>query len=269
MSTAILGNIQPMMGRLLSVFLTWTSISMAILWGASYLAFTLRAIHQEHPEDLLRQNRKGAIFLMGALGFTFLLLFLLHQEVLITMISKGISSLVFLAVTILSLGLLYSAHRKEEEVSQRKLRVLGVAYSVFFVTVTALVWWNRFSPLLPRYTFITLNVGLEIIYNLLTVFWIHFFDLPLPTQTSTALDPVPVLNAERTFLDNFGISKREQEVIQLICRGQTNQEIADALFISLKTVKDHNYRIFQKTGVRNRVELVQLAQGTTQTEQAG
>ncbi|MCK4679003.1 MAG: LuxR family transcriptional regulator, partial [Bacteroidales bacterium] len=35
-------------------------------------------------------------------------------------------------------------------------------------------------------------------------------------------------------------------------------EIADALFISLQTVKDHNYNIYLKTGVRNRVELVNM-----------
>jgi DNA-binding CsgD family transcriptional regulator len=65
----------------------------------------------------------------------------------------------------------------------------------------------------------------------------------------------------------FGISKREEEVILLVCQGLTNQEIADTLFISLKTVKDHNYRIFQKTGVRNRVELTQLVRRLAQETQ--
>ena len=55
--------------------------------------------------------------------------------------------------------------------------------------------------------------------------------------------------------DRHGLSKREREVAALLCRGRTNQEIADALFVALQTVKDHNYRIFQKAGVRNRTEL--------------
>lgn len=46
------------------------------------------------------------------------------------------------------------------------------------------------------------------------------------------------------------------EVIELICQGHTNKEIADLLFISVETVKDHNYKIFQKTGVKNRTQLV-------------
>jgi len=53
----------------------------------------------------------------------------------------------------------------------------------------------------------------------------------------------------------YGLSKREREVAVLLCRGRTNQEIANALFVALQTIKDHNYRIFQKVGVRNRTEL--------------
>ena len=57
------------------------------------------------------------------------------------------------------------------------------------------------------------------------------------------------------FVEEHDISKRESEVVRLICRGLSNQEISDTLFISLQTVKDHIHRIFVKTGVRNRVQL--------------
>lgn len=56
----------------------------------------------------------------------------------------------------------------------------------------------------------------------------------------------------------YGISKREKQIITEICRGKTNQEIADDLFISLQTVKDHTYNIFRKVNVRNRVQLTQV-----------
>ncbi|HDZ40952.1 MAG TPA: LuxR family transcriptional regulator [Bacteroidetes bacterium] len=56
----------------------------------------------------------------------------------------------------------------------------------------------------------------------------------------------------------FGISKRERQIITEICRGKTNQEIADELFISLQTVKDHTYNIFRKVNVRNRVQLTKV-----------
>jgi DNA-binding CsgD family transcriptional regulator len=56
----------------------------------------------------------------------------------------------------------------------------------------------------------------------------------------------------------YNISPREQEIVNLICKGKTNGEIADELFISLQTVKDHVYRIYRKTDVKNRVQLVTL-----------
>jgi DNA-binding CsgD family transcriptional regulator len=56
----------------------------------------------------------------------------------------------------------------------------------------------------------------------------------------------------------YDISPREQEIVMLICSGKTNKQIAGELFISLQTVKDHAYRIFRKTGVKNRVQLANL-----------
>jgi DNA-binding CsgD family transcriptional regulator len=61
-----------------------------------------------------------------------------------------------------------------------------------------------------------------------------------------------------SFCNKFGISKREKEVLGLILNGKTNQEISAKLFITLQTVKDHNSRIYQKTGIRNRVQLMNL-----------
>jgi DNA-binding NarL/FixJ family response regulator len=54
------------------------------------------------------------------------------------------------------------------------------------------------------------------------------------------------------------ISKREMEVMTLISESMTNEEIAQKLFVSAKTVKTHIRNIFQKTGIRNRVEAVLL-----------
>lgn len=56
----------------------------------------------------------------------------------------------------------------------------------------------------------------------------------------------------------YGISKREKEIIGEIRQGKTNQQIADDLFISLQTVKDHTHNIFKKAGVKNRTQLAQL-----------
>jgi DNA-binding CsgD family transcriptional regulator len=58
------------------------------------------------------------------------------------------------------------------------------------------------------------------------------------------------------FFRKFDISAREADIVNEICQGLSNQEIADKLFISLQTVKDHTHRIYVKTNVRNRMQLM-------------
>ena len=60
------------------------------------------------------------------------------------------------------------------------------------------------------------------------------------------------------FITNYKISKREWEIVEKICDGLTNRQISENLFISLQTVKDHTHRIYKKTGVKNRVQLVNM-----------
>ena len=54
------------------------------------------------------------------------------------------------------------------------------------------------------------------------------------------------------------LSKRERDVVQCVTEGLTNREIADRLGLSQHTVKNHLFRIFEKLGVSNRIELLFL-----------
>lgn len=55
------------------------------------------------------------------------------------------------------------------------------------------------------------------------------------------------------------LTKRELEVLQLIFQEKSNQEIADQLFISLRTVETHKHNIMEKTGSKNLAGLVKFA----------
>ena len=55
------------------------------------------------------------------------------------------------------------------------------------------------------------------------------------------------------------LSPRETEVLELLARGQSNQQIASNLYISLSTVKNHVHHIIEKLGASDRVQAVILA----------
>ena len=68
----------------------------------------------------------------------------------------------------------------------------------------------------------------------------------------------PIAKKKALIYKKYQITKREREIVEQICQGKTNQQIADELFISLQTVKDHTHRIYTKIGIKGRMKLVQL-----------
>ena len=60
-----------------------------------------------------------------------------------------------------------------------------------------------------------------------------------------------------------GLSTREAEVLRLVASGQSNGQIAAALFLSQKTVERHLSNIFAKTGVTSRTAAAAYAFSTT------
>jgi DNA-binding NarL/FixJ family response regulator len=69
----------------------------------------------------------------------------------------------------------------------------------------------------------------------------------------------PMLSASTTSLDAAGLTARELEVLGLIARGLSNDEIAEKLVLSQATVKTHVGRIFAKIGARDRAQAVVVA----------
>lgn len=57
-------------------------------------------------------------------------------------------------------------------------------------------------------------------------------------------------------IDDYGLSKREADVLQLLLEGKKRGEIAESLYITTETVKSHTQNIYKKLGVSNKVELV-------------
>jgi DNA-binding NarL/FixJ family response regulator len=81
------------------------------------------------------------------------------------------------------------------------------------------------------------------------------------------LYPSAVTTLVRDYVDRGGrgeeqfdvLTPRELEVLKLIAEANTSKEIADKLFISIKTVDRHRQNILDKLGMRDRVELTRYA----------
>jgi DNA-binding CsgD family transcriptional regulator len=125
-----------------------------------------------------------------------------------------------------------------------------IAPAIFFIMV------SQCTPIL----FYTSQSYLGIIF-IFTFFAGNTF-LPLYLNYGTLLsafaDGTKTELSFEDFCRRFEVSPRETDIVREICNGLSNKEISDKLFISLQTVKDHSHRIYIKTNVKSRVQLMNL-----------
>ena len=77
-----------------------------------------------------------------------------------------------------------------------------------------------------------------------------------PQLAKSMLDEVRRLDDKATLEEERLITKREEEVLQLIADGCSTPEVAEGLFISQKTVKNHLASIYHKLDARDRTQAV-------------
>jgi two-component system response regulator DegU len=77
-----------------------------------------------------------------------------------------------------------------------------------------------------------------------------------PQLAASMLNEVRKLDESQADEDQRIITKREEEVLQLIADGCSTPEVAEKLFISQKTVKNHLASIYQKLDARDRTQAV-------------
>ncbi len=112
--------------------------------------------------------------------------------------------------------------------------------------------------LIPRSAWMALIFAFLLFATMtLITFWLSYRSDLKPAAPP---EPLSLPRGIEEFFRRSEISPREAEIIREICNGLSNQEIANKLFISLQTVKDHTSRIYLKTNVRNRMQLMATIQ---------
>jgi len=80
-------------------------------------------------------------------------------------------------------------------------------------------------------------------------------DGPEPDAVAVTLAPASAAELEPVRLALYDLTPREREVVRLLVRGETNDQIARVLWISRYTVKDHVKSVYAKLRVASRAEL--------------
>lgn len=184
--------------------------------------------------------REFAFFSMRAVGFMSLLMFVL----------------IYYLTTKSAIERLLIRKHRILIVTSTVLCLGTILWNIYFMILTPASSGDT-RPFLPERNFI------ENIFILFVAWWIAFRGVGVlrlhinqpPTQELSRDEEVINIEAE-LFSRRYKLSRTENRVLARMVQGDTNQQIANAMFIELTTVKVHVHNILKKTGKSNRNEVI-------------
>lgn len=134
-------------------------------------------------------------------------------------------------------------------------------YAFLMAVLLLLLKWLEWRFLIMRHAFEIYAGIIAIIFTGLGI-WLAL-KLSRP-KTETLILEKEIYIGTSTEIDEkaiakYELSKRELEVLELMAKGLSNQEIAEALFVSLNTIKTHSSNIFAKLDAKRRTQAVEKA----------
>lgn len=86
----------------------------------------------------------------------------------------------------------------------------------------------------------------------------------ISTSATGEIDGAEAINSEEVVFallaDDYGLTRREAEVLPYLARGRSAKVIAEALFVSESTIRTHTRRILEKTCLHSKQELIDLVE---------
>lgn len=141
------------------------------------------------------------------------------------------------------------------------LKILSKKHSNIRVIILSSYYNPTFAKYLSTHkinSFLPKNIGQEDLLDAINgvikngTYFLPCYD-KLLNSTKKTNTKKPILNTAQS------LSKKEIEVLKYICHGYTNQEIADKLYKSIRTIEGHRQNIIDKTGTKNTAGIVVFA----------
>jgi DNA-binding CsgD family transcriptional regulator len=225
---------------------------IAMLMGLPFLVFAWLMLIQFSLGISGRKNSNWFVFWFLLLNFSVIIIvgyFIAKTNAIkpVSLIKYYYISMNFLYSALSSMLIIFTGKEKSiiHEYDRKRITT-GILFVMVLQSVPLLFYTSQpFIAVIFIFTFFAGNTFLPIYLSygtLLTVF---------------SAEPVKDLSFEE-FCKKFEVSPRETDIVREICNGLSNKEISDKLFISLQTVKDHTHRIYMKTNVKSRVQLIYL-----------
>lgn len=176
-------------------------------------------------------------------------LFLQNKNAAWLITTKDFVNLGLVLVLFISIICLFFSETRSRVKETKKI---AVSFAIFYLTMT----FGMFFSILFDFSF-------EIIITLVLLFSINFFPfLWFKYFVSSGLNKGFAIsihpNVLEKMVEEFHLTAREKEILELLIKGSSNKQIESDLFISSHTVKNHIYNIYQKLGVKSRGQLMQL-----------
>ena len=169
----------------------------------------------------------------------------------------SLTDFLVIPITILvGIYLYYKSQYISNSKLQNALKDLSIIILVVFSLVLLLIFFSPYFVKMNENLWVIPKNIMVLTFNLGIFYWFYKYSDIIYTKFQK--DKLKLYSKNESFKDKYSISKRELEIVALICDGKTNNEIADKLFISISTVKEHNYKIYQKLNVKNRTQLLKL-----------
>jgi len=156
---------------------------------------------------------------------------------------------------------LFLKSRDLKDINQKRA---GQIYSLIYFIGFALTFISSENWISPPFERDLFAIFFYFSLNLPPLLYLRYYLRKFQPKLDS-LRLIPETDLEGFYL-KYRLSKREQEIIQLMLKGKSNKDITQELFISLHTVKNHTYHIYQKLGVKNRLQLTHLIQNHLQNK---